>query len=306
MAFSAILWRMPDFHAAERAIDSFEKIHGLSVTVHDLAGNLTPFLPPERFQHQHPICLAVKLHHVKSCVSFGVDQLRRDIALHANGRVQVCFAGLVEFVFPVFRKHSLMWVFFAGIRLPAAHLPSAVRDTTPPPSKPPWKPGTKLPKPVAEEEAQTILEALRQLAARLTVWMQEMESSGAHAGRPNPDFQEDDLASRRTLIQQFIHLRHTRPVRLADLAKTLHLSESRAGHVVRQVAGTTFVRLLTQARLSTAAELLRHTDLPVTEISVRSGFSELSHFHRYFKKRFGFTPRRYRMQAEVANRASKC
>lgn len=291
---------MLDFHAAERALDSFEQIHGLRVTVHDMAGNLVPFLPPERFQHQHPLCRAVKQHHAQACVSFGVDRLRRDIATWSDGRVQVCFAGLVEFVVPVFRKHSLMWVLFAGVRMPAAHLPSAVRDTAPPPRKSPWKAGTKMPAPVDEDESQRILEALRQLAARLTLWAQEMESSGAQAGKPNPNFQEDDLASRRTLIQQFIHLKHTRPVRLADLAEALHLSESRAGHVVRQVAGETFMHLLTQARLRTAAELLRHTDLSVTEVSVRSGFSELSHFHRYFRARFGMTPRRYRVQAEVA------
>jgi AraC family transcriptional regulator of arabinose operon len=109
-------------------------------------------------------------------------------------------------------------------------------------------------------------------------------------------YKDSDLVERRTLIHRFIHDRHKQAVRLADLAKALHLSESRAGHLVRDVCGATFLDLLQEARLRSAANLLRHTNLSVLDVATQSGFSEISHFHRHFKKRFGDSPLKYRKQ----------
>ena len=85
---------------------------------------------------------------------------------------------------------------------------------------------------------------------------------------------------------------------LKDVAKALHLSESRAGHAVKEACGATFVELLTQARLRSAAGLLRHTSLPVKDIALRSGFEDVSHFHAVFKAHFKATPHKYRKSTE--------
>jgi len=63
--------------------------------------------------------------------------------------------------------------------------------------------------------------------------------------------------------------------------------------------GMNFARLLAEARLGTAAWLLRHSGLPVVEVALASGFGDVSHFHACFRKRFGATPRRYRVQAST-------
>jgi AraC-like DNA-binding protein len=70
--------------------------------------------------------------------------------------------------------------------------------------------------------------------------------------------------------------------------------DSRCCHVVRHLFGTTFVQLVTDKRLRTAVTLLRNTDLPVLEVAHRSGFADVSTFHRVFRRRFGITPRTYR------------
>jgi len=260
---------------------------------------LWPFLPPERFQHAHPLCQAVKVFHADRCVEFGITQLRRDLAARPEGRVQVCFAGLVEVVVPVFRRGALEWVLFAGPRRPGRDLRDVVRDTQPPPSRTVWPKRTVLPEPAGEAEAQTLLEALRQLAARLERWDAERERSGARThDTPRKDSFPDALASRLALIRRFVQNRHTHPVRLADLAETLRLSESRAAHAVKEVTGRTFIELLTEARLRTAANLLLHTSLPVLDVSLRSGFGEVSHFHRSFRRRFNVTPLKYRKRSE--------
>ena len=47
-------------------------------------------------------------------------------------------------------------------------------------------------------------------------------------------------------------------------------------------------------RLRTAAGLLRATSASIVEVCLDSGFQDLSHFHRLFRRRFGVTPLRYR------------
>jgi AraC family transcriptional regulator of arabinose operon len=105
-------------------------------------------------------------------------------------------------------------------------------------------------------------------------------------------------AARSTAIRHFIQGRHMQRIRLEDLAEHLHISESRAGHAVREACGKSFVELLVEARLHTAAELLRYTNLSVLEISMRSGFNDLSHFHETFRARFKATPHRFRKREQ--------
>jgi transcriptional regulator GlxA family with amidase domain len=49
-----------------------------------------------------------------------------------------------------------------------------------------------------------------------------------------------------------------------------------------------------KTRLAAAAELLSATELSVTEIGVRCGFSSPAYFSRVFKEETGLSPLRYR------------
>jgi len=77
-------------------------------------------------------------------------------------------------------------------------------------------------------------------------------------------------------------------------------SESRAGHAVREACGASFIELLAETRLKTAAGLLRYSNLPVVDVAERSGFGDLSHFHQAFRKRYRMTPHKYRRKFEKA------
>ncbi len=62
--------------------------------------------------------------------------------------------------------------------------------------------------------------------------------------------------------------------------------------------GVTVMAYLLKTRIILAAEELRKTDLPVSEISENLGFSSLSYFCRVFKQERGVTPLQYRKQAK--------
>jgi AraC-like DNA-binding protein len=292
---------MSDLQTPENSIATFERLHGVRITLHDIAGTITPFLRPERFSHVHPLCQAVKVQHSHRCINFGIHDLRNNILNYADGRIQVCFAGFVEVALPVFHNRALEWVLFAGPWMPGKKLQHAVRDSQPRLSSRPWNADATLPSEIDDDRAALMLEALRQLAARLLSWRQEIGRGPVTSSDIATKRQKiNDLTSRRIFITRYIHEHHARPIRLSDLAEALHLSQTRCGHLVSQLCNATFNSLLLDARMRTASGMLRHTNLPISEVVMRSGFSDVSHFHKYFKKRFGVSPLKYRKRAEIS------
>ena len=62
----------------------------------------------------------------------------------------------------------------------------------------------------------------------------------------------------------------------------------------RKTVGKTFVDYLAELRVSQACRLLLETDISVGEVSLRSGFNNLSNFNRRFRRLRSQSPRRFR------------
>lgn len=83
---------------------------------------------------------------------------------------------------------------------------------------------------------------------------------------------------------------------LTKMAEDFHQSLSVLSKTIKQSTGFTFQELLQRKRFQKAVMLLMETELPVEEIAVTVGYENQSYFYRQFKKRYGMTPRRYRME----------
>ncbi|MFA5688039.1 MAG: AraC family transcriptional regulator [Kiritimatiellales bacterium] len=283
------------FDAVEKAISAFESIHSLNITVHDLSGILSPFIQAHRFHHRSRHCLAVKAQGQEStCVHFEISSLRPELSNIPDGRIHVCPAGFVEWVVPVFHQQELALVLFAGIRLPGKTLVSAIRTA---PIK--WdkslrnKHRQKI-NVIGEKEAQLILEHLRQLAARLQLWLENFYSVKKKTKSPDA-FSANSLIKRKLIVYRFIEENYQEHLTVKMLAQHLHLSESRTSHAVRQSCGVSFRSLLIQRRLCAAMELLRDSGMSILQIALSTGFSDITHFHRLFRKKVGTTPAKYRI-----------
>ncbi|AHI67127.1 AraC family transcriptional regulator [Burkholderia thailandensis] len=86
------------------------------------------------------------------------------------------------------------------------------------------------------------------------------------------------------------------PSTLDDMARLMNTS-SRTLKRRLQEEGTTFRALLADARSALASELLTGTDLSLTEIAERLGFSDLSSFSQAFKRWQGVAPSTFRSLA---------
>ena len=83
---------------------------------------------------------------------------------------------------------------------------------------------------------------------------------------------------------------------LSSCAKQLNISYDYFQHRFKQLTGYSPQAFLLKQRLSAAKQLLEQGNLSCTEIAYRCGFSTSAQFSMLFKKSYGITPGKYRLQ----------
>lgn len=82
-------------------------------------------------------------------------------------------------------------------------------------------------------------------------------------------------------------------------AEALHLHPNYLSSVIKSKTGRTVNEWIAERTLSVAKSLLRGTALSSKEIAHRLGFSEATHFSRFFKKHTQRSPGAYRKSADI-------
>ena len=90
------------------------------------------------------------------------------------------------------------------------------------------------------------------------------------------------------------HYIHT--ISLDDIAAEVGMNRSAFCSYFKRCKGMTFSQYVTQYRLNTACELLKHSQKQVSEICFTVGFNDLPHFVRIFTNTLGVSPSKYRRQ----------
>jgi AraC-like DNA-binding protein len=87
---------------------------------------------------------------------------------------------------------------------------------------------------------------------------------------------------------------YAEPLDVATLARTALASEAHFNRSFKQAFGETPHRYLQRRRIERAADLLRETDTPVTEVCAAVGFQSLGSFSTAFRDLMGASPSAYR------------
>jgi AraC-like DNA-binding protein len=87
------------------------------------------------------------------------------------------------------------------------------------------------------------------------------------------------------------------PITVAAAAQAAHLSPYHFHRMFRAAFGQTPMQFLQERRLNSARTLLATTDQPVTAICFAVGLESLGSFSWLFRKRFGVSPREFRLQS---------
>jgi len=83
-------------------------------------------------------------------------------------------------------------------------------------------------------------------------------------------------------------------ITLRSLADVLHLSTKQTSRIILKNYNKKLSELISEKRLSVAAELLIRSDKTVTEIIEYVNFNSEKYFYSQFKKKFGCTPLKYK------------
>lgn len=90
---------------------------------------------------------------------------------------------------------------------------------------------------------------------------------------------------------------HYRDGELSQLAEQLHYDFYWLSKEIKKRTGKTYTELVQAKRLNQAAYLLTTTTRSVMDIALSVGYDNISYFHRIFQKRYGVTPRKYRVES---------
>ena len=98
-----------------------------------------------------------------------------------------------------------------------------------------------------------------------------------------------------------IETNYAKPVRLADLASTAHMSLSSLHRDFKSATGFSPIEYLICLRVRRGAGLLRQGKLNVTETAFQTGFNDSNYFSRKFREVMGISPRRFKSSVSDLN-----
>ncbi len=99
---------------------------------------------------------------------------------------------------------------------------------------------------------------------------------------------------RRAVERISDHLEQEQEVSLAVIAEEVGMSYYHFSRSFKQSIGLSPINYITRQRIERAKRLLAETELPISEIALRAGFSSQSHFTTSFRRLAGVTPSIFR------------
>ncbi|HYF52571.1 MAG TPA: AraC family transcriptional regulator [Planctomycetota bacterium] len=89
-------------------------------------------------------------------------------------------------------------------------------------------------------------------------------------------------------------LAESRPLKVAALAKSLHLSTDHASKLFKDATGLSPQEYYQRRRIQQACRLLLNPAQSITDVGLALGYSDTAHLSRLFTRHVGMSPRQYR------------
>ncbi len=99
-------------------------------------------------------------------------------------------------------------------------------------------------------------------------------------------------------IMEYINDNSHKRITLKEIAKMEHLNYYYLSHFIRNRLGMSYQEYLNTLRLDKAVKTLITTDMPITDISNSSGFTNINSFNNLFKNTYNITPTEFRKNQE--------
>jgi AraC-like DNA-binding protein len=103
-------------------------------------------------------------------------------------------------------------------------------------------------------------------------------------------------------VQKHIEENYLEPISLVEVAKQFYLDQSYLSRLFKRLTGFTFSEYIILQRINHAKELLLFSSQDTTQVGINSGYNNVNHFIRIFKKYEGITPYQYRSQSRESKK----
>ena len=101
------------------------------------------------------------------------------------------------------------------------------------------------------------------------------------------------------LVYDHVRGHFHRPITLEEISDLVSMTVPAFCRYFKKVSGKTFTNFVNEYRLVHASKLLAEQPASISEICYQSGFNNISHFNKQFKKFIGKNPSEYRKQTRT-------
>ncbi len=277
---------MNNIEAIKNYILFLKEHHALSVTLHPLnpesiisASELISFNIHDNSYCVHlKTCSAAKLH----CI----ERQRKILNKFGESFVGVCYAGVREFVYPVFDgKENIGFISVSGYK--AENAESYINEVSKRYSldaealKAAYSSLKEMPD---KRYADTLIDPLCHM---LELAYRQNE------GIPAP---EDTLAQK---VVKYLKLHKNEDITSKDICKHFYCSRTYMSTQFNEHTGMSIREYINKLRAEDAKVLLKNSNLTVTEIALSIGYKDSNYFSNVFKSITGMSPLKYRKNEKI-------
>lgn len=120
------------------------------------------------------------------------------------------------------------------------------------------------------------------------------------AGKVHDKLEQKHTSNYTELCRNYISRHYREKLYLEDVADKIGISPSYLSRCFRKDMGLTFQEYLTRVRLDRASNLLKYSELTLTQIAEYVNFPSQSYFGRVFREHTQMTPKQYRDRFKTA------
>lgn len=112
-----------------------------------------------------------------------------------------------------------------------------------------------------------------------------------------PAIQQSKEVEKVSTILAYIrqHITDKEKVKIKVIAEAHLMSPNYVSIFIKKHTGLSIQKLVLETKIKTAERLLRQSNLTISEIAARLGFTDVSHFNKTFKRYFNKTPKKFRI-----------
>lgn len=256
---------------------------GLSVSLH--VDEIDNIIIPSELRlfniHDNPYCAMIKRSSAARvhCVKNQKEVLKKC----ANGNFcGMCYAGVKEFVYPIKKaNHTIAFISVGGYRtdIPDSYLAKVSN-----------KFGIDKGELIGSYSLLKSYIPHQKYIDTLIFPLQAMLELMYQKTEPIADLTPDFLTS----IVNYINKNYTQDISSKDICRHFYCSRSKFSHIFNDKMGISISSYINNLRCEAAKELLKNSELSVTDIAFSVGYKDSNYFTYIFKKNIGVSPSLFR------------